>query len=42
MTGLAVRIRDVLKLPDGLQFEPRNAGHVDCQVRTLLSPPAAV
>ena len=42
MTGLALRIRDFLKLPDGLQFEPHNTGDVDCQVRTLLSPPATV
>jgi hypothetical protein len=37
-TELAVRIRDFLKLPDGLQFELHNAGDADCQVRTLLSP----
>jgi hypothetical protein len=42
MTGLAVRIRNFLKLPDGLQFELHNAGDVDSQVRTLLSPQAAV
>jgi hypothetical protein len=38
MTGLAPGMRDFLKLPDGLQFEPHNTGDVDCQVRNLLSP----
>lgn len=39
MTRPALGIRDFLKLPDGLQFEPHNAGDAACQVRSLLSPP---
>jgi hypothetical protein len=41
MTRLALRIRQLLKPLDGLQFEPRNTSDVDRQVRPLI-PRAAV
>jgi hypothetical protein len=38
MTGLALGVRDFLKLSAGLQCEPHNTGDMECQVRDVLLP----